>query len=562
MATVLIAALGDSPVVITSMLDRLQAKGKQDGMERIDILEVLCPAPDESETGIPGYDLIAGPIKERYLICKPEPIVLAYTDMNEEVAVYHFLHTLYKLLDMHQKQQDVVYLSLASGRKGMSALMALLAPLFPCVQKLYHILDRDEGKRRENFLTTRQLSDMSPSDQRRLLFPPLERVNLIDIPYDEKQRLSEPVKSLLYNITEQQIDELWQRDPQEAQRIAYFRQMTANDSRSTIVNVELTKEVIARYREMRDSDATHARNVAICFEQMHYTWFLKQHSHESYAYKGLHFHYYKRARTAERPVFHTVPVDIKGGREDKIEKVIVSALPIEVEGRRPPYPPLEQFARKLRFPLETEKLEAAFPQARTESEECILLIPLATTPMVATQLYQLYRDQGYKVHSVILLHTQDSRVLQSVTIVCDAFKSANVACYPKPLETWKDIDTSDACVAYQALLEQTIRETRAQHRSCQLELTISGGRKAMAALALLAAQRQGMRHVVHTLVHERIREKVEEETTIEELQKLVHTGKTKTRNDRLFLRDCDYQDEKEKGAFALFQIPVLPAQKG
>ncbi len=214
--------------------------------------------------------------------------------------------------------------------------------------------------------------------------------------------------------------------------------------------------------------------------------------------------------------------------------------------------------KKLTFPLETEKLEDAFPQESAEPEEHILIVPLATSPMVATQLYQLYIDKGHKVHSVILVHTQHADVLASVNIVCEAFTSKDVKYKLVPLEGWEDIDTPDACITYQALLEQIIREQRQQNPSCQIELTISGGRKGMAALATFAAQQQGIHYVVHTTIHKSISDKVFEETTIEKLESLIHTNNEKTRNNRLFL---DYY-KKNKDAFILFKIPVIPVQKG
>jgi len=546
-ATVLIASLGDSPVVVTAMFDLLKKEIK------IDRLEVFYPT---NSFALVGYeDLILKSLQHE---CEVDGISLDSEDVSGERAAYDFLHKLYQQLSMHQKNGDVVYLSLAGGRKSMAALMALLAPLFRCVKELYHILDKDEGKKGHHFWSTRQLYEASPADQQRLLFPPRERVKLIPIPYGEKQHPSEEVRSLLYTITDEQLDELWERDAEQAEMVTYYRQMNENNGKSKIINIELTKEVVEKYRDMRQFDVTRAVNFAKCFDQMHFASRLDRHSHDIYSYKGLHFHFYKRRRTVERPVFHTKPTDIKANPEADIKRVVVSALPIEVEERKPPYPPLKEIVSKLKFPLETEKLEDAFPQESIEPKEYILIIPLATSPMVATQLYQLYIDRGYKVHSVILVHTQHADVGASVEIVRDAFKGAGITCNAVPLEGWDDIDTPKACAAYQALLEQTIRTTRQQNPSCQIELTISGGRKGMAALATFAAQQQGIRRVVHTVIHEHMSDKVSEETTVEELKKLVRTNNKKKRDDRLFLRA--YKDDKD--AFVLFKIPVIPAQKG
>ncbi len=544
MATVLIASLGDSPVVVTAMFDLLQEEKK--GIDQLMVFYTTEELP------LIGYeDMILKPLQQR---CKVDGIALDANDVGSEEASYEFLRKLYLQLDNHQRNGDRVYLSLAGGRKSMAALMALLAPLFPCVKELYHILDKDEGKKGHHFWSTRRLCDLpTEEDKHRHLFPSHERVKLISIPYGESQHLSAEVKSLLYNITEEQLEELWERDAEQAKAIKYHR------DQGKIISVELTKDVAKQYREMCKFDVTHANNFAICFEQMHFASYLNQHSHDIYPHKRLHFHYYKRHRTVERPVFHTEPIDIKANPEASFERVVVSALPIEIEGS---YPGLEKIVKKLKFPLETEKLEDILPQEHIESKGLILIIPLGTSPMVATQLYQLYTDRGNKVHSVILVHTQNPDVLDSVEIACDAFKGAVVDCKPIPLEGWEDIDTPEACAAYQTLLEQTLKQTiqntRRQNPSCQIELTISGGRKGMAALATFAAQRLGIHHVVHTVIHERLSDKVYEETTIEELKKLERTNNTPERENRLFLRKY----EADKDAFVLFNIPILPAQKG
>jgi CRISPR-associated Csx14 family protein len=139
MATVLMASLGDSPVVVTAMFDLVKEKTK------IDRLEVFYPG---ESLALLGYEeLIRKALQQKYKQqdFSVEGIPLDYEDVSGEDAVYDFLRKLYTQLAMHQKSGDVVYLSLAGGRKSMAALMALLAPLFPCVRELYHILDKDEG---------------------------------------------------------------------------------------------------------------------------------------------------------------------------------------------------------------------------------------------------------------------------------------------------------------------------------------------------------------------------------------------------------------------------------
>lgn len=538
MANVLIASLGDSPVVVTAMFDLLQKENKG-----IDHLEVFYP---NNDFAIVGYEdlickLLPQKCEKENIQCEIDGILLDHNDVGAEDAAYDFLHKLYQRLDEHQKNGNIVYLSLAGGRKSMAALMALLAPLFPCVKALYHILDQDEGKK-GHFLSTQKLYDLSVADQQRCLFPSSERILLLPIPYGREQQLSAEDKSRLFALTEEQLGEMWERDPEQAAAIKTHTDGIPGE----ILRVELTKEVAEQYRQFLRSGGIHGKRFGICFYQMHFEDYRIRNAHQApYKYKGRTFHYYKRPHTDERPVFHIETT------EGNIKKVVVSALPIEIQGKTPSYPPLKELVDHLEFPLKTEVFETE------EAREHILIIPLATSPMVATQLYQLYIDKGYKVHSVILVHTQHRDVRASVQIVREAFASAGITCEAVPLEGWDDIDTADACTAYQALLEQTIQRMRDQYPSYLIELTISGGRKGMAAMATFAAQQQDIRRIVHTVIHERISDKVNEETTVEELKKLARTSSKKLRDDRLFLRA--YQDEKD--AFVLFNIPVIPCRK-
>ncbi len=263
MATVLIASLGDSPVVVTAMFDLLSDLLQKE-QKSIDQLKVFYPANEFASVGY--EDLILPSLQKK---CAVQGISLDFEDVSGEDATYNFLHKMYLELDKHQKNEDIVYLSLAGGRKSMATLMALLAPLFTCVKKLYHILDKDEGKKNDHFLTTGQLHGLPPTERQRFLFPSHERVNLISIPYAYgEQHLNEEVKSLLYApLTDEQLDTLWEQDAEEAKTITYYNQMNKNNGQGKFINVELTKAVVEQYREMRKFDVTHAKNFAKCFYQ-------------------------------------------------------------------------------------------------------------------------------------------------------------------------------------------------------------------------------------------------------------------------------------------------------
>src|ERR1019366_946411 len=240
MSRVLIASLGDSPVVVTSLFDLLRKEKNVD--------QLIVFYTDGSLACIGYKELIYNPLHHKYPECTVMGIPLYTRDMSSEGTAYDFLRQLHLQLNKHQANRDTVYLSLAGGRKSMAALMALLAPLFPCVQNLYHILDKDEGKNGHHLWSTSRLYDLpTEEDKRRCLFPSHERVSLISVPY-EPQKLNAEINSLLYNITTEQLDKLWERDPELARGITYYQQMKEKGVRGKIVSVELTKEVAQQYR--------------------------------------------------------------------------------------------------------------------------------------------------------------------------------------------------------------------------------------------------------------------------------------------------------------------------
>src|SRR5260370_18508066 len=155
MENVLIAPLGESPVVITAMYDLLK---KEKGLV-IDRVVVLYP---EQEVLIStAFDLICEALQDKCeVIAEPLP----FEDIANELDSFYFLRTLYRLLNDEQKSANSIYLSLAGGRKNMSALMAILVPLFPCVKGLYHVIYSDEGTRRDHLKSIEYIFDLSYDD--------------------------------------------------------------------------------------------------------------------------------------------------------------------------------------------------------------------------------------------------------------------------------------------------------------------------------------------------------------------------------------------------------------
>ncbi len=136
-------------------------------------------------------------------------------------------------------------------------------------------------------------------------------------------------------------------------------------------------------------------------------------------------------------------------------------------------------------------------------KEVVLIVPLGTTPMVATQLYTLLQNEGRTIREVAIIYpVLSQKVRNSSRLVRDAlaFEYPSLTVFDVPIAGMRDIASEKECMKYQQKLEETIDKLRDRHQGCEIVLSLSGGRKSMAALAMFAAQSKGIRYVYHTLI--------------------------------------------------------------
>lgn len=561
MENVLIATLGESPIVITAMYDLLtKEKGQQ-----IDKVIVLQP-----EGGlIPlAFDLIREALQDR---CEVTAAPLGFEDVNNETSSISFLHTLYRLLNDAQKSENKVYLSLAGGRKNMSALMALLVPLFPCVKGLYHVIDPDEGTRRQRFKSIGEIFDL-PNDAILPFFllsdDQLKQLKLVEIPCGEQQQVSEEYRSLLFTITEEELDELWDKDPVKAESVETFRHITQETTFTPKLAIKLTTTVKQEYKQMLHDDAPQALRFARCFELMKDPYHLFEAMKDSGLTRGSHsFHFFKRRRTDERPFYYTEPENIElfnpnqPSKGAKVDTVIISGLAVE-QNDGSYKPDADTLLRKFNPQESTEPLESILPTgspAQSLSEkESVLIVPLGDSPMIATQLYTLLTYQGSNIREIVLVFP--AKVKPGADLLVKAFKDEGkgVECIQKKIAGFDDIDSTDACIAFEKTLDEAIDEACKRHPGFQIEMALSGGRKGMAALTMFVAQRKGIRSLYHTLIPDKcVLDQVEDETTVNALRPTMVNKEL--RNNRLFLRE--YEGNGPYTRFVLFKVPVLPPEK-
>src|SRR5581483_6680403 len=174
---------------------------------------------------------------------------------------YQFLQILAGQLQAYQQNGDTVYLSLAGGRKNMSALMALVIPFFPCVKRLYQVLDKDEvnsGEAGHQFKSVIELFDLSDAKRKEAFFPPLDKLISVNIPFGEQQRVSERLLAQIYTLDDVQLKKLWDENPAQAEATEFGRLLTRPDSTGRILEVLVTEYVRDDYAIMCKEDAFHA----------------------------------------------------------------------------------------------------------------------------------------------------------------------------------------------------------------------------------------------------------------------------------------------------------------
>ncbi len=178
MSNVLIATLGESPIVVTAAVKALRER--ESSAIHIDIVEVLYPGIDSERLIGLGYDMIEDHLHDR---CEVRPLRLNFADTNTKAASIEFLQTLSGLLETHERNHDAVYLLVAGGRKNMSVLLAVITQFYPCVKGLYHLLDKHENDpAQRNFHSVEALME-NEAQRSQWLSPAAEDLILVELPY-------------------------------------------------------------------------------------------------------------------------------------------------------------------------------------------------------------------------------------------------------------------------------------------------------------------------------------------------------------------------------------------
>ncbi len=530
---ILIAALGEHPAVVTGMVKALR---EVEGLE-IDTLHVLHTEDSGKDISALCYPLVEIFLEDQ---CSVFPYPLPFADPNTREKSVTFLQSLTGLLSQYSDPGRYrVYLSLAGGRKNMSALMALVTQFFPAVRGLYHLLDRREGPR-AGFPSCEEIDHMPTEQQWQTFDPPLEYLNLVSIPYPGAFANHSELWHFLktFDVQDEQPSISL---PPEAE--VFFRAVFDPGKRERPLEVWLSQTAYDQYHAWAAQGSHYAGEFLTCFKQMREPRRLRDRIHGTFG----EYHFYKRPRTRERPFFYTEPNPIHMYPNRSVDQVVVCGLAVEQGNGQ--YKPA---AEELLLLIDRQPYKQL---SELEERDLVLLVPLGKSPMIATQTYTLLHESEEEgrpnIPTVAVLYPQCSAIIRNgVRMLRKQFERRDVEFIEYPIDELRDVDSETACKTYLRDLLSTIDDLRSKYPDRELALSLSGGRKGMSALTLFAAQRAGIERLYHTLIKAPdLEERVEEETTLAALDKLA-TDDDRAR--RLFLQAYDSDQ------FELFPIPIIP----
>lgn len=169
---VLLSSLGLSPAVVTETIDALRNTGIQ-----INTVVLLSTSNERIlDTYIPLlYDDFRDTYKGQIDLI---PASIANDDIWTAQDNLEFIKLATTYLNTYRKRGDSVYVSLAGGRKTMSAAMAIVAQLFGA-KGLYHVLVPEEIERKRlDYAELKQL----PEARREAFHPNPQLMELVSIP--------------------------------------------------------------------------------------------------------------------------------------------------------------------------------------------------------------------------------------------------------------------------------------------------------------------------------------------------------------------------------------------
>ncbi len=556
--TVLMATLGEYPFVVSATVNLLLHQGIT-----LDTIQIIYPdEPDERWIGI-GYELLKKYFMHHHPSITVEPVPLPFSDANSYEHSLTFLRLLQDYLEKHEQADNTVYLSLAGGRKHTSALMGLLPQFYTCVKKLYHLYDKEETNAGKQY-STQQLEKMNTDVQYRRLHVPTpqqiqrKRFTLIELPF--------------VHITEGVALRKWFRHADEADTpppipispdVETFFDDLFNPIKDTSrLELWLTQTAYNQYCELSKYDATRIRDINAYLDMMVKLAWLKSNIHdfqqdtqEQHVQEGTKeklIHYVcRRSRNPriERPFYYTQPFPI-GMYNDKKEK----AVPIRklIITRFSHHIDAVNYDVPLRDWVQQPDIEPRYQVNDLPKRPVVLIAPLGESPMVVTQTYRLLlqEQQNVPIEAIWIIYPGDHPPASNgANMLCNVCKKRSIPLHEERLPI-ADVNSTETARTFAIGLMSVIKDARQRYPNASIALSISGGRKGMSAMALYAAQHQGITHVYHTTICD-----VDREREIDSQYQDVVSKHVTTQAEVLFLANMPMSD------FDLFRVPVISLMK-
>ncbi len=170
---VLIASLGRAPGVITGTVDALIDEGLRPG-------RVYIATTRDSVIWSDCIPLLMKEFEKRYrgIEFRCEEIVTEKPDIYDEKDTAEFARKAAAVIARETKIGNDVYISLAGGRKTMSAVMALLGQIYG-VKAILHLLV-DEELERKGVIS--KLKELPEEEKEMVLHPPRNKRVLVKFP--------------------------------------------------------------------------------------------------------------------------------------------------------------------------------------------------------------------------------------------------------------------------------------------------------------------------------------------------------------------------------------------
>ena len=468
-----------------------------------------------------GYEMVKEHLEDQ---CHVNQCILPFSDTNSRATSMKFLQILSGLIESHEYEEDQVYLSLAGGRKNMSALMAVTCQFFECVRGLYHILDKHEdNSNKRNFHSIEELFEFEEAKQKQKLSPPAEDLILVEIPYPHLSNgvvLRQYFNGIRSSIEiEGELDEFYREIFQKQNREIFQKQKTE------LLDVHLSKAAYDQFKKL--GSGFTRKQLMNCFRSMRHSQLLENRG-KSLANAKTDCTPFKMGNTAERPFYYRTNSEV---------------VVCEIALKNTTYTDIADGKREI-----WSKDHDKFVNVNDLEDNSILIAPLGKSPMVVTQTFTLLsKREGVNIKKVVVVHPKNAEIRNGVNLLREVFKRKRKEFISIEIQDIQDIASDDDCKTYLEKLISVIEAEATQ--STSIYLSLSGGRKGMTALTLFAAQQANIDAVYHTLITDiDLEKKIEEETMLTALQSLSRSKKVQ----HLFL------DAYDESKFELFRVPVIP----